>query len=250
MKYNVLILGHRGMLGHMVHKYLSTKDNCKLVTTDLRWPTKDFKNFITGFWYDNAGDYIINCIGAIHQNKNKFEVNTDLPIWLDKDIDYNLNRCRVIHPGTDTSEGDYGISKYKSEKYILERGCITHIIKTSIIGPEISSKNSLLEWFLNKELEVFGYSESYWNGITTLQWAKICYDIICNKYDINKTMTAAMTECISKYELLSIMKEVFNKNIDILKNSGVKVNRCLDGDINTKNIKQQLIELKKFYYDN
>ena len=39
----VLVLGHKGMLGHMVHKYLSTKDECKLITTDLRWSSEEFK---------------------------------------------------------------------------------------------------------------------------------------------------------------------------------------------------------------
>ena len=250
MKYNVLVLGHNGMLGHMVYNYLSKKSNCNLVTTDLRWPTEDFKCFITNFWYDKEGDYIINCIGAIHQNKNRFEVNIDLPIWLDNNIDYNFSSCRVIHPGTDTDEGDYGTSKDKAEKYILEKGCMTYIIKTSIIGPELNSKNSLLQWFLNKETEVSGYSEAYWNGITTLQWAKICYDIICDRHNIDKTMTIPTTECISKYDLLYIIKEVFNKDIIIHKNPDVKINRCLEGDIEVKDIRQQLIELKEFYYDN
>ena len=31
------------MLGHMVYNYLSTKDDCELTTTDLRWPDNDFK---------------------------------------------------------------------------------------------------------------------------------------------------------------------------------------------------------------
>ena len=75
----VLILGHKGMLGHMVHKYLSTKD-CELVTTNLRWPSDELKNFIIDF----KGDFVVNCIGAIHQRTSEFEVNTDLPIWLDK----------------------------------------------------------------------------------------------------------------------------------------------------------------------
>ena len=41
----ILILGHKGMLGHMVHKYLLTKD-CKIVTTDYRWPSQEFMDLI------------------------------------------------------------------------------------------------------------------------------------------------------------------------------------------------------------
>ena len=45
-KLKVLILGHKGMLGHMVNKYLSEKENCELIITDLRWPTDKFKKNI------------------------------------------------------------------------------------------------------------------------------------------------------------------------------------------------------------
>ena len=86
----ILVLGHKGMLGHMVHKYLSTKNDCELLTTDLRWPSEDFENLIIDFWYGQQGDYIINCIGAIHQRTSDFDVNTELPIWLDDNIDYNF----------------------------------------------------------------------------------------------------------------------------------------------------------------
>ena len=89
-------------------------------------------------------------------------------------------------PGLGVRKG--GKSKDKVEKYILEKGCMTHIIKTSIIGHELDSENSLLEWFLNSEDEVWGYSKTYWNGNTTLQWAKICYDLMIN-WDNNEKLT-------------------------------------------------------------
>ena len=65
----VLVLGHKGMLGNMVYKYLSTKEDCELITTDLRWPSEDFKNFAVNF----DGDFIVNCIGAIHQKKTNYD---------------------------------------------------------------------------------------------------------------------------------------------------------------------------------
>ena len=123
------------------------------------------------------------------------------------------------------------------------------MIRTSIIGPELKSKKSVFEWFMNSTNEVYGWDEHYWNGVTTLEWSKICYDMMLNwnSYGIVNTPS---TDCISKYDLLYIIKEVFNKDIAMYKNSKVKVNRCLIGDIEVKNIKQQLIELKEFYYDN
>ena len=240
----VLILGHKGMLGHMVHKYLSTKDDCEIDTTTLRWENQLFKAMVN-FWSDYGGDYIINCIGAIHQRTNDFDVNVDLPIWLDKNVG-----CKVIHPGTDCEidDDDYGISKRKSAEYIMENDGVTKIIKTSIIGPELNTKVSLLEWFLGSEEEISGYSKAYWNGNTTLQWAKICYGMMSDWDDYDK-LNIISTQNVSKYELLNIMKDVFNKNIKINENDSVEIDKCLTKTLNmeNENIKTQLVEMRNFY---
>ncbi len=241
----VLILGHKGMLGHMVHKYLSTKD-CELVTTNLRWPSDELKNFIIDF----KGDFVVNCIGAIHQRTSEFEVNTDLPIWLDK-IEKTF---KIIHPGTDCEidDDDYGNSKREAAEYLLEKGKDTTIIKTSILGPELNTRASLFEWFMNtNEKKIGGYNKYFWNGNTTLQWSKICYKIMkdFNRYD---TLNIPTSDCISKYDLLVIIKNVFGKQIEIDKNPTTNINKCLvtTYDMPNKNIKTQLKELKEFYYDN
>ena len=78
MEIRVLVLGHNGMLGHMVLNYLKSK-NIKVETTNLRWPTEEFKQYIINF----DGEFIINCIGAIHQRTKTFDVNWELPIFLD-----------------------------------------------------------------------------------------------------------------------------------------------------------------------
>ena len=239
----ILVLGHRGMLGHMVHKYLSTKKDCELVTINSRWSSEDFIREVLSF----NGNYIINCIGAIHQRKTEFDVNVDLPIWLDS----NCVDCRIIHPGTDfETDGDrYGVSKKEATEYILKRGRITKIIKTSIFGPELVSRSSIFEWFMNSENEVGGWTENYWNGITTLQWTKICYDMLVS-WDSYEIVNIPATECISKYQLLNLIKRVFNKDIIVNRDSSMRANRCLSGTLKVKDINKQLLELKEFYYGN
>tara|TARA_Y100001963_G_scaffold1683_1_gene2383 strand:+ start:3631 stop:4362 length:732 start_codon:yes stop_codon:yes gene_type:complete len=239
----ILVLGHKGMLGHMVYKYLSTKKDCELVTTNLRWPDNEFKNFVIDF----DGDFVVNCIGAIHQRKSDFSVNTDLPIWLDilkKDF-------KIIHPGTDCEidDDEYGISKREASEHLLRENKDTKIIKTSIIGPEINSEASLLDWFLNSQGQVSGYSKAYWNGNTTLHWAKICYEMM-KDYQRYNTLNIPTSNCISKYELLNVIKEVFEKDIVVMENSDVVIDKCLKTTDNMKNIdiKTQLRELKEFYY--
>ena len=232
----ILVLGHKGMLGHMVCKYFSKRTSFEIVTINSRWSSEEFVRSVLSF----DGKYIINCIGAIHQKKTNFEINVDLPIWLDK----NCYDCQIIHSGTDfeMDNTNYGISKKKAAEYIKNYGKHTKMIKTSILGPELNSKSSVFEWFMNSKDEVFGWTENYWNGITTLQWAKICYYIMYNR-DNSKLLTIPTTECISKYDLLNTIKGVYKKDINILKDPNKKINNCLDGNLYSPPIKEQLIEL-------
>jgi dTDP-4-dehydrorhamnose reductase len=239
----ILVLGHKGMLGHMVYKYFNEKTNYEILTINSRWSDENFVRNVLSF----NGDYIINCIGAIHQKTKNFEVNVDLPIWLDN----NCNKSRLIHSDTDfeMDNSKYGISKKNAYDYITKFGQFTKIIKTSIFGPELNGKNSLFEWFMNSKNEIYGWSENYWNGITTLQWSIISHDMILN-WDKYSLTNIPSTKCISKYELLNLIKDVFNKKIIIHKNSDMIVNRCLKGTLKVSNIRNQIVELKEFYYGN
>jgi dTDP-4-dehydrorhamnose reductase len=201
----VLVLGHKGMLGHMVAMYLRSKD-IEVVTINTRWPMSQQE--ILSF----DGNFIINCIGAIPQRTNKFDINWELPIWLDK-----YSPCKIIHPGTDCEmdNDDYGLSKKRAADYICESANKTKILKTSIIGPELNSNASLLEWFLSQEDQVYGYTKAIWNGNTTLEWSKQCFKLI-NNWDTYKILTILEGEQISKYDMLSNIKEIFNIDIDII----------------------------------
>jgi len=239
------------MLGHMVYKILKKNKNYDIYTTSLRWPNDDFKNYIINFYNLDRGDYIINCIGAIHQKTQIFNINSDLPIWLDKNVDLNLTKCRIIHPGTDCEfdNDEYGNSKRKASEYIINKGKASKIIRSSIIGPELKIHASFLDWFLNSDNSVDGYTEAMWNGITTLQWAEICNDIIIN-WDSYDTLIVPYTKCISKYELLLNIKDIYKKDIIVNKNSNIKVNKCLDGNLKCPSIKEQLLKMKNIYTKN
>ena len=235
----VLVLGHTGMLGNVVRNYLRQTEDISFVTTKYRWPTDTFKTSVKNF----DGDFIINCIGAIPQRTDKFEINYELPIWLDENVD-----CRIIHPATDCEmdSDDYGKSKFKAGRHLSLHGRNTKQIVTSIIGHELETNFSLLDWFLSSEGEVFGWSEHYWNGNTTLEWIKQACSLMVD-WDKYAKRTVISTDCISKYKLLNIIKEVYEKDIIINKSDEVQANKCLNGQIKTKPIRQQLKELKVFY---
>ena len=238
----ILILGHTGMLGHMVHKYLTSK-SLNVETTNQRWPSQEFKEFVKE--YD--GDFIINCIGAIHQKTKNFDINWELPIFLDF-----YSKCKIIHPGTDCEmdDDDYGTSKRIAKDFIVNTSKNTKSIKTSIIGPELNGKASLMEWFLsnNDESTVNGYSKFYWNGNTTLTWSEFTYNVIKN-WDKFEVETILASECISKKEILDSINVVFERKINITEKPEISFNKCFDGGIITPHIKEQLLKLKDFYYD-
>lgn len=243
MKVKVLVLGSTGLLGNMVFKYLSKLDNIVIYKNEFRWPSQEFEDYLLS----NKFDFIVNCIGAIHQRTDDFTINYELPIWLD-----SLG-VKIIHPGTDCEMDDdaYGISKNKARQFILSHSQNTKVIKTSIIGPEVNSKYSLMSWLLSNsdESSVNGYVNHYWNGNTTLTWSKFCSELIFNWSKFEKE-TILYSECVSKFELLKIINRVFDRNIFINPFESTKsVNKCLEGQIKTPNIECQLIELKKFTND-
>ena len=239
----ILILGHTGMLGNCVYKYLSSFKNIETFTVDGRWPDDDFLTQIVNADDLKQVDYVINCIGAIPQRTKDFEINYELPIWLDRNLE-----CRVIHPGTDCEMDNdhYGVSKVNASDYIKNDGEITKIIKTSIIGHELNSSNSLLDWFLNSEDDVSGYTKAMWNGNTTLEWAKTCLDLI-NNWNSWETETIIKSYCISKFELLLEISDVYNKDIKVKKNNSVVMDKCLTNGKQRNPIGIQLKELKEFY---
>lgn len=235
----ILVLGHNGMLGHIVSRYLETLGH-KIITTDYRYPSTEFKQAVLSF----DGDYVVNAIGAIPQKTQDFSINYTLPIWL-----ADHTKCKMVHAATDCEVDldDYGTSKRIANAYIKQYAKNTKIIKTSIIGPELNSSYSLLDWFLNADKEVQGYTDALWNGVTTLEWAKHCHNLM-NNWKASPTEITLSSKCISKFELLCIIQEVFNKKITILARSGLGKNKCLLPTRTTLDIKTQLIELKDFYY--
>ena len=230
----ILVLGHTGMLGNAVHTYLNQFH--EVVTTSYRWLTDEFENYIKNF----DGDYIINCIGAIPQKTDNFSINTLLPIFLDINA-----KCNIIHPSTDCEidNNSYGLSKRYATEWLLKYSKRTYIFQTSIIGIELNSADSLLCWFLTQN-KVQGYRDALWNGITTLEWAKQCDNLING--NIKEKFTVFCTDCISKYDLLNYIKLVFNHDIEIESVFGVGKDKCLLGT-KLNNIEQQLLELKEFY---
>lgn len=259
----ILILGHKGMLGRAVVQYFSIVPSYDITTINTRFGEPNFVAEILNI----DPDYIINCIGKIPQKKPLSDteytnLNTDLPLLLD------TLGPRVIHPTTDcefkgdiepgkaytkTSSRDaddiYGISKAKASKQLEESGQNTKIIRTSIIGHEESSKLSLLDWFLSQSGSVRGYTNHFWNGVTTLEWAKQAHSLILNWEKFPALTQIGTSKHYSKYDILTLAKQIYSKDIDIVPfETEQVVNKCLASDYQITDLPEQMLELRQFFF--
>lgn len=260
----IILFGSNGMLGSYLNTYLSNKHNVLPLTRkdiDLANISEDdLMSFLTK--NVKKEDIIINACGVIKQRnyniKDMIMVNSIFP-----NILANFKEkigCEVIHITTDCvysgNKGFYNesdlhdcIDDYGKSKSLGENPKLT-IIRTSIIGEEKLNKKSLLEWVRsNKNNTIDGYDNHLWNGVTCLELSKLINELIKNKtywYGIRHIFSPST---VSKYELVSMINEIYNLNITIYKKTtNINCYRNLTSNspkLVTKTLYEQIIELKK-----
>jgi len=236
----IAILGSTGMLGSATTKYLS---KCNLVVEFNRSGKAvvegnaaialDVANesSLSNFLKNKDFDFVVNGIGLIKQliNENHpqdaklaYKVNSDFPAILSE---YSAKTSiPVIQIGTDCVysgiDGNYneqsifdcsdvyGLSKVKGES--LSKSLLT--IRCSIVGHELSSSVSLMDWFTSQpnDAKIKGYTNHYWNGVTTLDFARILQGVIDSGDFFPGTFHLVPANKVSKYELL----HEFSKSMD------------------------------------
>jgi dTDP-4-dehydrorhamnose reductase len=259
----IIVFGSTGMLGTYCVKFFQEKSYTVLpVDREMLDLTSSNKN-ILDFLISNvsSADLIINAAGIIKQRApnidDMYKVNTIFPHILSK---FKMeNGCNVIHITTDCvfsgrdgyynslstpdCEDDYGQSKLLGEAPNLS------IIRTSIIGEEIKNKLSLLEWCKSKrEQTVYGYVDHYWNGVTCLELCKRINQLLENSLFWEGVDILHSPETVSKYNLISMISDIFDLKISVTPALGGKCYRNLTNIecVTTASLKQQLKELKKF----
>jgi dTDP-4-dehydrorhamnose reductase len=258
----VFVLGHRGMLGHVVARYLA-EQGCEVVTSNERYAGLPHDPLIQAV-ADSECEWIINAIGRIKQKCDSqtelFLSNSLLPLHLKISI---RNNQRLIHASTDCvfsgrrggyrvcDERDasdaYGVSKILAEAIADDPRCT--VIRTSIIGPERGEGHGLMGWFLRQNDEVKGYTNHLWNGITTLEWAKLCGEIISGARTPPATIVQPGVEPpISKCELLKLIAHSWQKECSIEPvNAPEEINRTLVPTLTRPALEEQLREMRDWY---
>ena len=264
----ILVLGKDGMLGTMVSKYFTSLNEYEVYLTSRRDDLTVFNDNVRKFDVSKEPleilinevnpDFLINCIGIIkpeinEDNKESIEkainINTYFPLKISQ-LAKNKN-FKYIQIGTDCvfsgGVGDYledasqdandiyGKTKIGGETEHADK----YILRGSIVGPESGDGKSLLNWFLSQSSnKVNGFSDHMWNGITTLNFAKIVDGIIKNNNFNFHTQHVVPKDEVSKYDLLIYFKKYFDVDVIIEKsNSSNSVNRSLKTNNQDKNIK-------------
>lgn len=236
-KNKVLIVGASGMAGHMIYYYLKEQEKYDLYTSVFRNKLNN-ESIICDVRKESdlirmiksiKPNFIINAVGAlIKESKscpsNAILLNSWFPHILSK-ISKEHN-AKLIHISTDCvfsgKQGNYSVDDFRDADDVYGRskalGELINdenvTIRTSVIGPELKKDGEgLLHWFLNQEGEINGYANVFWSGVTTLELAKFINKII--KKFIPGIYQLSSEEKISKYELLRLLNDQFNKNIVI-----------------------------------
>lgn len=267
----IFILGNTGMLGRYVYNYFKNNNynviplNRKDIDVNQIYQESQLEIILKRFNLE-SDDIVINCIGMIKQRKNIddinfIQVNSIFPRLLANVCE--KNGAKMIHPSTDCvfsgSKGEYTENDshdaedvYGRSKSLGEpQNCC--VIRTSIIGLEVGQGRSLISWVMsNKDKTINGYTNHRWNGVTCLEFSKICEKIIINNYFWTGVRHICTDPYITKYDLVKLISDIFELNISV--NSMETEKNCFrdiksiknDVDFCIPNYKEQLIELKKF----
>ncbi len=241
----ILVLGKNGMLGHVVYNYFLEKKYEVYGTSrdkkDLYYDANENIQEINTIFSSIKPDIVINCIGILVQESESdkliaVKINSLLPHYLD--YLSNIYNFKLIHISTDCvfngTIGDYKEDSYPDAKSFYGRSkALGEIInkknitlRTSIIGPSINPNGvGLFQWFMNQQGNIIGYKNAIWTGITTLEMAK-CIETAINN-DLTGLHHVVNNYKISKFELLNLFKNVFNKQINIIEDTKFISNKTL-----------------------
>ena len=275
----IVILGSQGMAGHLIFNYLLSLKKYEVYGISKSYDSHFSKivinveneKLLTSSLKKINPDIVINCIGILVDASKKnikraIKINGFLPHFL-SDLGNEIG-FKLIHLSTDcvfsgidgnyqensSKDGKDWYAKTKSVGEVINNKDLT--IRTSIIGPELKKNGSgLLNWFLSQNKKVYGFKNVFWSGVTTLELAKQMEGFI--DQDIKGLFHLCPEEKISKYSLLSLINEKWNKKIIIEAETKKQIDKsliCTRDDFSYINHRpsynQMIIDLKQWVYNN
>lgn len=258
----VLILGATGLLGYSLfsnlneHAGLSVFGTVRSIVGKEHFFKDTLEQLITGVdAYDIsylqqaietvAPDVVINCVGLIKQHGiskqhiDAVKINALLPHELANICD-QFN-AKLIHFSTDcVFTGEVGLytedslpdarDLYGKSKYLGEVSYGKHLtLRTSIIGHELISAVSLVDWFLSQGESTKGFSKAIFSGLPTSYIAKLLVEYILPNPEVAGLLHLSV-DPIDKYTLLQLIANQYKKQITIAESQELVVDRSLNSD--------------------
>lgn len=261
MSKKILILGVNGMLGGSLHRYFSNTENSVVGTVRSKTALKQiadmgFSNIIKDIEVTNyqlledtiselKPDYVFNCIGLIKQLSQSelpvsaIEINSLLPHKLAQIC--TKYGAKLIHFSTDCvfsgSVGGYVESSLPDAKDLYGRSKLlgevdydNHLtLRTSIIGHELNSNVSLVDWFLSQSNSVKGFSQAIFSGLPTCYIAEFLDEYVIGNSGLSGLYHLS-AEPIDKYSLLLLIKQKYDVELDIIDYPDFVIDRSLNSD--------------------
>ena len=189
---------------------------------------------------------VVNCIGLVKQAEAlkdplvSIEVNALFPhrlatlcqergirlIHISTDCVFSGRKGNYMENELSDAEDLYGRTKFLGE--VSYNRCLT--LRTSMIGRELGTSHGLIEWFLSQEgRTVGGYTRAIFSGFTTNALAEIIARIVDKQPEMCGVWHVA-SDPISKFALLSLVKQIYGLDIKINPDETVVCDRSLNAD--------------------
>lgn len=189
-------------------------------------------------------DFVINAVGVIKQVKDSkdtfltININSIFPrrlaavapeygfrlINISTDCVFSGKKGNYNEKDLSDAEDLYGKSKYLGE--VSGKNCLT--VRTSIIGRELFSAHSLIEWFLsNRGGKIKGFKNAIYTGFPTIVFAEIISGIIKDHPEM-EGLYHVSSEPINKYQLLKLVNKEFKADIEVVPFEDFYCDRSLD----------------------
>ncbi|WP_120508238.1 dTDP-4-dehydrorhamnose reductase family protein [Rahnella bruchi] len=261
-KHKILVIGANGMLGASIYRYYNSKNEYEVLGTVRSDVIKTnlnelgFTQIVSDIDVRNENsiselisqfkpNFVFNCVGIIKQLADSkkpilaIKINALFPHELAAIC--TANKSKLIHFSTDcVFSGDKGNYKeienpdaldlYGRSKFLGEVDYDGHItLRTSIIGHEINTQHSLVDWFLAQNNRVDGYLNAIFSGMPTCYIAELV-----EKYVITNASLSGLyhlsVEPIDKLSLLELIRDTYEKEITIDPHKDLVIDRSLDSD--------------------
>jgi dTDP-4-dehydrorhamnose reductase len=131
-------------------------------------------------------------------------------IQIATDCAYSGQKGKYVEDDLHDAIDVYGKTKSLGEVHMDN----VHHLRCSIIGPELKSHLSLLDWFLGQpqKAQLNGFTNHQWNGVTTLHYARLCEGVIKENIALPHLQHIIPGNEITKANMLRAFAENFDRS--------------------------------------